>query len=81
MQTYANHELSELHILFGSPPAAWHVQTRQADADPPSRSHLGSDSACVVLTYQPWGLVTLCRIEFNCEEQFRAYPDWRRLCC
>lgn len=38
METYVNHELPELHILFGSPSAAWHVQTRQADADPPSKA-------------------------------------------
>lgn len=81
MQTYVNHELSELRILFGSPSAAWHRQTRQADADPSSGSHLGSDAACVGLTYQPWGLVALFRNELNCKEQFRACPYWRRLSC
>jgi len=81
MQTYVNHELSELHMLLSSPSATWHVQTGQADADSPSRSHPWPDAACAVLTYQPWCLVALFRNEFNCEKKFRARPHWRRLCC
>lgn len=53
MQTCVNSELSELHALFESPSAAWHVLTGQAGAEPPARSHLGSDAACVLLTCQP----------------------------
>lgn len=80
MQTCVNQELCELHALFESPSAAWHVLTGQAGAEPPARSHLGSDAACVLLTCQPWGLV-LFRNECKGREHVRACPHWRSHGC
>ncbi|RLV97021.1 hypothetical protein DV515_00012173 [Chloebia gouldiae] len=70
-----NEELSELHALFESPSAAWHLLTGWAGAEPPARGHPGSDAACAQLTYRPWALVILFRNECNGKEL------WRRLCC